>query len=436
MPAVCVCATVAIACVQPALAQSSLGPLWSGRDVVPVLERLHLSTADQARIISMLFEDYEIQWNAARDLLSERLRDASADGDPEQDGLQAMQQFRREHRRLETELDGDVRLLLEPTRRREWESLRLQQLRRARMPLGALVGERVDLIDVVESLVESLPAGDHQAIDELLADWALEIDELLLKRQPFDLEGPSRYRYLVMAGHDAEAMAYLSSWVSLRKAIRVGTVLAANRIGAQLATPHADLLKKAVHEAVWARLARESRLERILIRAASDETLATAIRSILRTLLVDYRRDVAELLAERERIEWEAAPVRLMAPIRRRLGLADQLSPLQQHVMEIEIDRREIEAAYMERVAELLGKSARDAYPLGPWPRPPVGPLPGLDGGTGGPDTPGPEPTGPARFPEIEPGSLGEPIFSDPSRGGPADEPPFPPGTWPPQDTP
>lgn len=416
VPAVWACALAAISSAQSATAEASLGPLWSTRDVVPVLEELQLPTEDQARIIGMLLSDYERQWVAARDQLRDRLVQLAGGGESEQAAARAMQQFRREHRRLEADLDVDVRLLLDSAGQATWEAMRLRQLRLARMPHGVLIGERVDLVDVLAPIVESV------ATDKILADWAITIDDLLLNRQPFDLEGPSRYRYLVTAGQDEEAMAYLTSWVALREEIRACTVQSVAAITVELTETEAVVFEKAVHDAMWAGLQHGSRLETILIRAASDDTLATNILSTLRSMLADCRRDVAELRALRERIVWNAASPRLLAPIRRRLGLADELGPLQQQLMEIELARRAIEADYMERVAELLGKGERDAYAMGGWPRPHITPLPGLDGST---DTPKPSKADPARFPVIEPGSLGEPIFPDPARGGSADEPPF-----------
>ncbi len=185
---------------------------------------------DEAESIGMLLADYEHQWLVAR----AELRDAVAQADPSEavpmGALPLIVTFRNQQTSLSDRLAADMAFLLPDGSEERWLDLQNEIWRRRRLPRGHLAGENVDIWAILIPIEQDFGLHRSEQTEALLQEWEERVAELLTMREPYDLEGPTQFRNLVMEGDLEAGYQYLADWVQIRQSLRNHTKSTAEAI--------------------------------------------------------------------------------------------------------------------------------------------------------------------------------------------------------------
>lgn len=380
-------ATILLAAA-PSTVVPPLEPTWTSRDTQLIIDRLDLAEPDSAEIVWALLKDYETQWIIAR----EQLRGRTTRDTPEEVAIDAVQAFQTTQRRLADVLTTDIDLILIDPQRPLWQRLQNEMWRLRRLRHGRLTGESFDL----PAFVEGFPLLPSEADPARLVQWEAAVATLLAEREPFDIEGPSRFRYLVMEGRNEEAWRYLDEWVRLRLAIRDLTLQAVEDVAASMTPERQTAFRAAIAEQVFPYRARRRRIDQLVRHIRRDDAIGANTLTAVEAIYAEYLAVVAPLERSRQQIERELEPATMRSQMQRRTGRQSEVPRLQQAQLENELAFRQKADEYLKQMCAVvespLCHRPEPAAPKKPAPPPPPIPHPsGLPLGetpAGGPDEP------------------------------------------------
>ncbi|MDP6986413.1 MAG: hypothetical protein QGG74_00075 [Phycisphaerales bacterium] len=344
--------------VSPVAAVPPLEPTWTGRDTQLIIDRLGLSESDSAGIIAALLADYETQWVAAR----ECLRAITGRDTPEGSSIEAVHAFQQVQRHLADVLTTDIDLILTEEQRSSWQRLQNEMWRLRRLRHGRLTGESCDLSVFFEKF-SLLP---EEAPPPLLLNWEAAIAPLLADREPFDIEGPSRFQHLVMEGKNEEAWQYLDEWVRLRLAIRDLTLQTVEDVAASMPPSRETAFRAAIASHILPFNARRRRIDQLVAHIRQDNATTKDTLAAVEATYTEFLDTVAALELARQHIERDLQPAGMLSQMQRRTGRLSDLPRLQDAKMQNELSLRQHAAEYLGRICALVD------HPLCHPPKPPM----------------------------------------------------------------
>jgi len=333
-----------------------LEPVWRAQDAQLVLDRLGLSGNDAAQTVGLLLADYEHQWRQAREALAEAVATAPPSEAVPAPALPLIIAFRDRQAALSDRLAADVALVIPDGLDGQWQELRDEVWRRRRLVHGHLAGENVDLWSMLVPIEQDLGLARTEQVQLVLTAWQRRIAELLTQREPYDIEGPTRFRDLVMAGGLESGYRYLADWVAIRQRIRDETLAAATVLTELLPDAAAARLQSDYERA--ARLYRRPRHEvDDLVQAAMiDQEVDEDTRTELLALHAAWMEAMEELVSERRRIEFSLEPARMLSPMKRRTDRTDKAAELDTARLRNELTIRGSSETHLTQVCTLLGE--------------------------------------------------------------------------------
>ncbi|MCH2140815.1 MAG: Tim44 domain-containing protein [Phycisphaerales bacterium] len=333
-----------------------LEPVWRQQDTQLVLDRLGLAGDEAAETIAMLLADYEHQWLVAR----AELRDAVAQADPSEavpmGALPLIVTFRNQQTSLSDRLAADMAFLLPDGSEERWLDLQNEIWRRRRLPRGHLAGENVDIWAILIPIEQDFGLHRSEQTEALLQEWEERVAELLTMREPYDLEGPTQFRNLVMEGDLEAGYQYLADWVGVRKALREHTKLTTESIIEILPDAAGERLSDDYVSAARLYQRPEHEVDKLVAVALVDELIDEEIRKELEALHNAWLISMDVHTHERRRIEWDLEPARMMSPMARRTDRADKTTELDTARLQNELKIRSMSEAHMKDICSLLGK--------------------------------------------------------------------------------
>ena len=140
----------------------------------------------QRPIVEILLDDYQVSFDLGtkecRDRMS-RLKD-ELQADPENAmkiALRPIRQWEAEKRELKRLLIADIQGQLSPLQIQRWPSLERAMRREKELPQGNLPGESMNIFVAIQEL--DLTPADEQAIDPILLEYEIAIDQALARRR-------------------------------------------------------------------------------------------------------------------------------------------------------------------------------------------------------------------------------------------------------------
>ncbi|MBU81206.1 MAG: hypothetical protein CL724_06995 [Chloroflexi bacterium] len=329
----------------PCSAVPPLEPTWTGRDTQLIIDRLDLTGSDSAEIIAALLKDYETQWVAAR----EDLRTRTSKGTPVGATIEAVHGFQQHQTQLADVLTQNIDIIL-GDQRTSWQQLQNEMWRLRRLKHGRLTGERCDL----SSLLEQFPLLAGEADPEVILRWEAGIAPLLANREPFDIEGPSRFQYLVMDGHNEEAWEYLSEWVEIRVAIRDLTLQTIEDIAASMPPDRQVAFRAAIASHVLPFNPRRRKIDQLVSGVRQGDTIADDTLAAIEGIYLEYLHAVADLEQSRQLLERSLQLATMLSQMQRRTGRPTKVPQLQQAQLENELALQEHAAGYLKQMCKLV----------------------------------------------------------------------------------
>ncbi len=294
----CVFAAVAFMLPTPALAQFGGGGGGFGGAEGPRVNREQLEDyadllgmdKDQRDIAAMMLEEYidgvQTQVDAMREAAQkarqefEETRDRSAF-----ESLREMgEQTRERVEALETQLMGDLQMMLTPEQAQAWPKVEMAHRRATTLPRGLMSGERVDLFEIVEGM--ELDGETASEATVVLADYELALDRALIARNGMYEKGLELFRE-----RDFEALQ--SHFEKAREAsvkVRDTHRTFVRRLEAVLPAERLPELEAEVRQASFPTVYRRNRADRALEAAGGLEGLSDDQRSRLEAIQISTTR--------------------------------------------------------------------------------------------------------------------------------------------------
>ncbi len=336
-----------------------LKPTWTTRDTQLVVDRLNLTGSDSAEIIARLLKDYETQWVAGRAALTAE----AGKNTPKESAIEAVRAFQSLQRQLSKTLTTDIEVILTPEQRQPWSRLQDEMWRLRRLRFGQLTGESYELssrfasTNLAQSIAEPLEA------QTIIDNWSSAIAPLLASREPFDIEGPTRFRYLVMERRNDEAFEYLMAWVDIRVSIRDRTLEAVEQLAKLMPSEHASEFALAIEADILPFKPRRRPVDRLHRKLCGDDSISVEEQASIHRIYSVYLLDVAELEMARQEIERSLQPATMRSQMQRRTGRPTLVPQLQQARLENELAFQQRSNQALLELCEIVDDEGCDSSP-------------------------------------------------------------------------
>lgn len=258
---------------------------------------------DQNDIVRSLFEGYNEEFRAAaaevRGKMEAAREEARASGD--RGGLGnmrgMMQEFRTRRDAMEKSFFTDVQAILTPEQQTGWPKVERVRRRERTVPRGLMSGERVDVIALVEK--QKFAPDVAGAIAPTLEQYELDLDKALIERNKAYEDGFGRIGELFQNGDQEAARAEMQKIMETARAastrVRDLNRRSARQVQAALPEPAQWGFEKAVREASFPQVYRETRAARALAAAKGFGDLDDTQRQGIAALTESFTRDIGGL---------------------------------------------------------------------------------------------------------------------------------------------
>ncbi len=261
--------------------------------------------------------------------------------------------FQEEAREMEQGLLADLRTLLTPEQASRWELVERTRRRERTLGQGQMSGERVDVIRLTREL--ELDPALRSSIDEVLAQYELDLDRALVKRN----EAYERIRSgfgRMRDGDFSEMEDLMNAAREASRRVRDVNERYARQVSGLLPEDLRASFEKRVREAAFPQVYRASRVQRQLDAALEFEDLSDEQRERLGAIRASYLRD-SEALNERLARAWREAEDSMEIRQMFRGGLNEG------ELGELRRQRRELDQQFGERLREVLTDEQLDRLP-------------------------------------------------------------------------
>jgi len=261
--------------------------------------------------------------------------------------------FQEEARKMEQGLLADLRTLLTPEQASRWELVERTRRRERTLGQGQMSGERVDVIRLTREL--ELDPALRSSIDEVLAQYELDLDRALVKRN----EAYERIRSgfgRMRDGDFSEMEDLMNAAREASRRVRDVNERYARQVSGLLPEDLRASFEKRVREAAFPQVYRASRVQRQLDAALEFEDLSDEQRERLGAIRASYLRD-SEALNERLARAWREAEDSMEIRQMFRGGLNEG------ELGELRRQRRELDQQFGERLREVLTDEQLDRLP-------------------------------------------------------------------------
>lgn len=163
----------------------------------------------QKEAVKQLFDGYQQQFAAsAKDVRAKvdaARQEAQDSGDRAAFGdiMTQVGDFRKTKTKMEESFLSDMKVVLNEKQLEKWPKFERTRRRQSTIGNGLMSGERVDLVKLVDDL--KLPAETRASLDEILDQYAVELDPVLVNRNTVYEEFQGKMRELISGG-DQSAM--------------------------------------------------------------------------------------------------------------------------------------------------------------------------------------------------------------------------------------
>jgi hypothetical protein len=340
-------------------------------------------TGEQKELARGLFEGYQEQFRARaqewRDKMEQAREEARDSGDMRaafQNMAPLFAELRTQRQKMEDQFFSDYKAVLTPEQQTKWPSMERDRRRAKTLNIGRLSGERVDLFKLVEQA--KLPAEVTPKIAPILEQYASDLDRELVSRNKVYEEAFTRAPQAMGDTDQMQKMLERGREASVK--VREVNRRYARQIEAVLPEEQKPLWEKALKEASFPDVYRETAAHRQIAAAAGFSDLDTAQQESLKALRETYAR---ELDAANERLAkaQEASEMTVTAERLMRGGFGgggDQDDP----VSEARRQKRELDQRTSESLKKILTPEQAERLPANPRGGPGGGAAPG--GGDGG----------------------------------------------------
>lgn len=258
---------------------------------------------DQSDIVRSLFEGYNEEFRAAAAEMRQKLeaarREARESGD--RGGFGAMremfQTFRARREAMEKSFFTDVQAILTPEQQAQWPRVERVRRREHTVQRGLMSGERVDVIQVVEQ--QKLPQDVRASLTPTLEQYELDLDKALIERNKAYDDAMTRIGELFQNGDPEAARAEMQKIMDASRSasIRVRDLNRRYARQVQGMLPEAARweFERAVRQASFPQVYRETRASRQLAAAKGFSDLDDAQRQGIQALSEAYARDLGQI---------------------------------------------------------------------------------------------------------------------------------------------
>jgi hypothetical protein len=215
--------------------------------------------------------------------------------------------WKKDARERERAFVEDIRSLLSKEQEAHWDTLQRELRRMRERDLGRLMGEQIDLVQMVHDTVPD--AMERQEVIDVLDAYATQIDAAYAKRREIVMKNKEAM------GWDAkdkdEARAKFAELTAARVAIQEINLRTLPQLVAALPSQQAEKLDEAFVQAMYAKLMQPTHAEQIIRAAVNSAGMSSETERAMEeeVRLYDERKMAhirklgkLEMLAERERL--------------------------------------------------------------------------------------------------------------------------------------
>ncbi|MBC7771487.1 MAG: hypothetical protein H7210_03215 [Pyrinomonadaceae bacterium] len=322
---------------------------------------------DQKDAVKQLFDGYQQQFAAsAKDVRSKvdaARQEAQESGDRGAFGdiMAQVTEFRKVKSKMEESFFSDMKVVLSEQQLEKWPSFERTRRRQSTISNGLMSGERVDLVKLVDDL--KLPAESRTGLSEILDQYALELDPVLVNRNTVYEEFQGKMRELFSGGDQGAMEEAVKKGREASLKVRDTNRKFAAQIEPALPDSSREAFVSAFKRESFPQVYRQSATGRDVEAALKLEGLNDDQKSAIGTIRDDYNRELVriqkDMEAATEESEMNFSPGNFM----RGGGRGGPGGGEDDNLGKIRRKRREMEKEVGEKVLALLTEEQREKLP-------------------------------------------------------------------------
>lgn len=367
------------------------GPPVSNKDLQRYAEVLNL-TPDQEEAAKALLqgyqEAYQQQAQAMRDKM-DAMRESGGDNrDPANwDKIRkGFDDLRESRKQAEASFTADLKSVLTPEQTDLWPKAEREVRREKTLGRGLLSGESVDVVQITQDLVDSLPEADRQAVldavNPILEQYSQDLDRELVARNEAFETGMSKGGELMAKGDMDAVQALFEKSREASDRVRDVNQRYARQVEALLPEADHPAFESAVKKASFPDVYRETYGAKVVAAAAGFADLDENQKATVRAIADSYNRDLAAANEKMTAAILESEKNMTVGDMFRGRGQGGQGGGRRQGMAEMYQARRDLDDSTVESLKKVLTPEQFAKLPA----RQQRG---GPDGGPGGRGDPG-----------------------------------------------
>lgn len=321
-------------------------------------------TADQQAAALALLEAYHVEFDAAarpvRDRIEELRNEARETRDRALWGeiMQARGDFEQQAEKMADSFLADVQTLLTPQQAQEgWPKVQRERRRELSIPRGLMSGERVDVIALVDAL--SLDEAQRAQLDDTLNQYALELDQALVKRDEVQDDFRQNMRDMFREGDQEGINDMFERGKQAATRVRDINNRYARQIEALLPEDAAPTFAAQVRQRAFPMIYNPSRAERLLETASKFDDLSQEQKEQIGTIRASFGQSLTSINRQMEtaQVEMEESMTAdRMGQMFRNGGENDAMRDLRRQ-------KRDLERSTVEKLRTILTEQQAERLP-------------------------------------------------------------------------
>lgn len=324
----------------------------------------------QKDAVKQLFDGYQQQFAASAKEMRAKVdaarQEAQDSGDRAAFGevMTQMTDFRKTKTKMEESFFSDMKVVLSEKQLEKWPSFERTRRRQSTIGNGLMSGERVDLVKLVDDL--KLPPAERTGLNEVLEQYSVELDPVLVNRNTVYEEFQGKMRELFSGGDQSAMEEAVKKGREASLKVRDTNRKFAAQIEPALPDAKRSEFTTAFKRESFPQVYRQSGTGRDIDAALKLEGLNDDQKSAIGTIKDGYTRELAtlqkELEAATEESEMNFSPGNFMRGGGRG-GQGGGAGGGDDKLGELRRKRRDMEKEVNDKVLALLTEAQREKLP-------------------------------------------------------------------------